>query len=255
MNDVMLRIALVGAAGRMGRRMVALLADHPGAKLAAAIDRVPSADAPDRGPSIANADVVIDFSAPAACSTLLPLAVAHGRPYVVASTGLDAPSERVIAAAAQSIPVLVAANLSLGVNVLVALVEQAARLLGPAYDAEIMELHHRKKRDAPSGTAHVLAAAVERARGELEHVTARETRERGRGDHELGIASMRGGDAAGEHTVYFLGAGERVELTHRATDAGLFARGALRAAEWLVHEKPGRYGMRDVVGALGRGEG
>ncbi len=253
MAETKLRIGLVGASGRMGRRVAALLAEHPRAMLAASIERAVSPEAPDRAAALARVDVVVDFSAPPACSALLPLAVAHGRPYLVASTGLDASARQIIDAAARAVPVLVAENLSIGVNVLVGIVEQTARLLGPEFDAEIVELHHRHKRDAPSGTALVLAGAVERARGPLLRVTERAASVEGRKSAELGLVSVRGGDAAGEHTVYFLGAGERLELTHRAADASIFAQGALRAAAWLAGQQPGLYRMGDVIVGMMRG--
>jgi len=142
--------------------------------------------------------------------------------------------------------VLQAANLSVGINVMAELVETAVRRLGGAFDVEVFEIHHRHKRDAPSGTAHILADAASTARTELHPVLGRAgTGERER--NELGISAARGGDVSGEHTVYLLGEGERIELVHRATTPDIFARGALRAAAWLVGRNPGLYGMRDVL--------
>jgi len=197
--------------------------------------------------ALGNANVVIDFSAPPAVLTLAPLCARRGIPYVVASTALMPEAEEVLGRAAQEIPILAAANLSLGVAVSLELVALAAARLGPAFDVEIVELHHHHKKDAPSGTAMALARTVMAERPDVA-VSERHHGQMGaRATHELGVAAVRGGDVAGEHTVYFFGQGERIEITHRATTPDIFARGALHAARWLLTQAPGRYGMRDLI--------
>lgn len=264
------RVALIGASGRMGTRLIRLLQEHPQLELGAAVER------PERAPSIIDAgllagtgtigvalstdlatslsgvDVVIDFSAPPACVEVAERCVAAGVPYVVASTGLSRGDEIALDDAASAIPVLQAANLSVGVNVMLELVTLAAARLGAAFDVEIAELHHRMKRDAPSGTALALGRAVERGRGELQAVHGRHgVSDEPRGAGELGYAALRGGDVPGEHTVYFFGEGERIEITHRALTPDIFVRGAARAALWLIGKPAGRYGMADVLASPG----
>jgi 4-hydroxy-tetrahydrodipicolinate reductase len=200
-----------------------------------------------------SADVVIDFSAPTLLSTLLDehrdsLA---GRAVVVGTTGLDATVLDALATLATLSPVLCSANFSVGVNLLAALVEQAARVLGDEYDAEIVETHHRRKTDAPSGTALELGRAIARGLGtDLEQVRrdgrAGHTAERPHG--EIGMHAVRGGNVVGEHRVLLLGERERIELGHVATDRALFAEGALRAARWLAGRDPGSYTMQQVLG-------
>ncbi len=230
-----LRLTLFAPDGRMGRAIAEAVAVDPGF----AID-------PDHG------DVLIDFSSPAALSKSLDRAVAAGIPILVGTTGLDDFAEHRIAAAAEEVAVLRAANTSLGVALLADLVERAARLLGPdAWDIEIVEAHHGAKADAPSGTALTLGEAAKRGRG------ASASEERGRNGTGLkresgaiGYASVRGGTVAGDHDVMFLGQGERLILSHRAESRAIFARGALVAARFL-HAKPaGLYSMRDVIEAL-----
>jgi len=204
----------------------------------------------DPGVALRDIDLVIDFTAPAVCAALAPLCAEHRVPYLVGSTALRTADEKALDSAARSIPILAAANFSIGVALAIALVESAAKTLGPEFDIEILELHHNKKRDAPSGTALALAGAAKRGRGSLETVLGRGSSTAARRNNELGVAALRGGDMAGEHTVYFLGAGERVEISHRATTPEIFARGALNAAAWLIGQAPGRYDMRDVLAAL-----
>lgn len=251
------RVALAGAGGRMGGRIIRLLEGHPRLRLTAMLERseglaslgepphVVVTDDPER--AVAVADVLIDFSAPSAVVKLAPICAAHGTAYLVAGTGLDARDRVAIEQAASRVAVLQAANLSLGVNVLLELVERAANTLGEAFEVEISEIHHRYKRDAPSGTALALGAAVERGRGSLKSVHGRHGIGEPRSRDELGYAALRGGDVAGEHTVFFFGENERIELTHRATSPDIFARGALVAATWLVGRPAGRYAMRDVL--------
>jgi 4-hydroxy-tetrahydrodipicolinate reductase len=236
------KVVVVGAAGRMGRRVVSLLEGHATLMLGRAFDRDDDPEA-----AIAGSHVVIDFAAPAVSTRIAPICARQGTAYLLASTALTAEDEAALDAAAQSVPVLQAANLSIGVNVLAELVaDAAARLAG--FDVEISELHHRHKRDAPSGTALALGAAARRGRPALKDVPGRIGSDV-RLQDELGYAAMRGGDVAGEHTVYFFGEGERIELTHRATTPDIFARGALVAAAWLLKKPAGRYTMRDVLQA------
>lgn len=258
------RLGVVGTAGRMGSRVVELAKSFPGVALTSALERDRAKQGQDSGTlaggepngvlatcdpqtAIEACDVLIDFSAPSACAVLAPLCAKAGTAYVCASTGTGEVERLALEAAARQIPVLVAANLSVGVNVLRELVRQAAAKLGADFDVEIFEAHHRHKRDAPSGTAYWLGESVREARNELEEVDARAGVDARREHDSLGYAAVRGGDVAGEHTVFFFGEGERLELTHRSTTPDIFARGALRAARWLEGRAPGQYGMRDVL--------
>ena len=230
-----IRLTLFAPDGRMGRAIAAAVAADPGF----AID-------PDHG------DVLIDFSSPAGLSKSLDRAVSAGIPILVGTTGLDDFAERRIAAAADDVPVLRAANTSLGVALLADLVERAASVLGPAsWDIEIVEAHHNRKADAPSGTALHLGDAARRGRG---GVAAEERGRAGaalkRAPGAIGFAAIRGGTVAGDHDVMFLGAGERIILSHRAESREIFARGALAAACFLKGKPPGLYSMRDVIEAL-----
>lgn len=258
-----LRVCVVGPGGRMGQRLMRLLQNHERVVVASTLVREGAASlALDAGitasggsvvetshprQAFTEADVVIDFTAPPALRDLLPIAVELGVAYVVASTGLGATDEQAIDAAATRIAVVQAANLSLGVNVMLELVESAAKKLGVAFDVEVSEIHHRHKRDAPSGTALSLTQAVQQGRGAMRVVQARSGVGPARERDELGVAALRGGDVAGEHTVYYFGDNERLEITHRAGNADIFARGAIAAAEWLRGRPAGRYGMRDVL--------
>lgn len=248
-----IKVCVVGAAGRMGRLLTALIREEERLDLAAALDGAAGSLADgtqltsDPAGAVGRSDVVVDFSAPAAATTLAPLCAEHGAAYVVGSTGLERADMMALDAAAAKVPVLQAANFSIGVNVLLELVETAARRLGDSFEVEIGEIHHKHKRDAPSGTALALRDAVVRGRGEVETVLGRSGVSGERARDELGIAALRGGDVSGEHTVYYFGSAERIELTHRATSREIFARGALRAALWIAGRPAGRYEMRDVV--------
>ncbi len=239
-----MRVLLSGASGVIGRELMALIEREPGCTVSATASR--QAFFPDdcRG------DVLIDFSHPALTERSLDLARELGIPAVVGTTGLtDACRERIDAAARQ-IPVCVAANFSIGVNLMLALVERAALDLPDSFDIEISEIHHRRKRDAPSGTALALGDAVCAARG-CDLATARQmdrsSRDRARAPGEIGFQVVRGGDVAGEHTVFFLGDGERLEISHRASDRSIFARGALLAAKKLTGLGPGRVDFASLV--------
>jgi 4-hydroxy-tetrahydrodipicolinate reductase len=204
---------------------------------------------------IAAADVVIEFSAPAAAAAHAALAAAHGSGHVIGTSGLSEAQEQAIRDAAARAAIMRAANMSLGVNLLIGLTEQVARALGPdTFDIEILEMHHKHKVDAPSGTALALGAAAARGRD----VRLAEAADRGRDGltgarktGAIGFAALRGGDVVGDHVVVFGGAGERIELVHRATDRRIYARGAVTAARWLQGQPPGLYGMADVLGLAG----
>ena len=261
-------VAVAGAAGRMGRLLVAGVAADAGLTLAGATELAGSphvgADAgelagcgrlgvslvADLGEALARARVLIDFTAPAATLPALEAAAQRGAAAVVGTTGWSASERTRLEAIAARLPVVFAPNFAAGVQVLTRLVEQAVALLGPGFDVEVLELHHRRKEDAPSGTALHLAAAAARARGvALDDVrrTAREGRPGPRSDGEIGLQALRGGDVPGDHTVFLLGAGERLELTHRAGSREAFVAGALRAALWVADRPPGLYTMADVL--------
>jgi 4-hydroxy-tetrahydrodipicolinate reductase len=195
--------------------------------------------------------VAVDFSVDTCVAAHARTCAAARVPILIGATALSAASCSDLEDAAREIPVLVAPNTSVGVSVVAQLVSVAALGLGPSYDVEIFEAHHRTKRDAPSGTALALGAAVAEARGRsLDEVAVydRSSQNRPRAAGSIGFASVRAGDIVGEHTVIFAGTGERVEITHRATDRNTFAQGALRAAEWLIGQPAGLYSMRDVLG-------
>lgn len=264
-----MRIGIVGCAGRMGRMLVQEVAAAEGVSLAGGVDR-PGSDAAGRdlgtlvgieaaGVTVgtdtralfAASDVVIDFTIPAATVAHAALAGETGTALVVGTTGLSAADRHQIEAAAAHAPIVLAANMSLGVTLLSALVEQVARSLDDDFDIEIVEMHHRNKVDAPSGTALALGQAAARGRGvDLDTVAQRArdgiTGARRRGD--IGFAVLRGGDVVGDHTVVFAALGERVELTHKASNRQVFARGAVRAARWVAGRPAGLYSIRDVLG-------
>jgi 4-hydroxy-tetrahydrodipicolinate reductase len=202
---------------------------------------------PDVGSALLGAEVVIDFSTASAVPALLGTAARQGVAVVSGTTGLDTAGESALERAAASVPVLWAPNTSLGVQVLAELVEQAVRRLGAGFDVEILEVHHRKKIDAPSGTALRLARAAKAGRAGLDEVHARDGNVGARKDGELGVVALRGGDVVGDHTVFLLGTGERLELTHRASSRELFAQGALAAARFVCGKPPGRYVFKDVL--------
>jgi 4-hydroxy-tetrahydrodipicolinate reductase len=205
----------------------------------------------DLSAGIRGAAVAVDFSLPDCVAAHAKACAAAGIPILIGVTGIDTAGRGILAAAAKDIPVLIAPNTSVGVCVVGKLVSLAAAALGPSFDVEIFEAHHRMKRDAPSGTALALGEAVAQAREVMLNEVASYARSgvsAPRSPGSIGFSSMRAGDIAGEHTVIFAGDGERVEITHRATDRITFARGALRAAEWLIGRPAGLYGMQDVLG-------
>jgi 4-hydroxy-tetrahydrodipicolinate reductase len=202
----------------------------------------------DVASSLLGADVVIDFSNAVAVKQLLQLATRSKVGIVSGTTNLDAETLKALDRAAETVPVLWAANMSLGVQVLAELVEQAVRRLGPGFDPEIVEIHHRKKVDAPSGTAKRLADAVRKVRTGSIELHGRDGDVGARKDEEIAVFGVRGGDVIGDHTVFLFGSGERIELTHRASSRDLFAHGALRAARFISGKPPGRYTISDVLG-------
>lgn len=243
-----LQILLSGASGAVGR-VIGELIESDSHFLLAGQASSQQFFAPD-----VEADVIIDFSHPELLAQVIGFAVRRRLPLVTGTTGLNAGLVRKLEAAAERIPVCYAANFSLGVNLLVRLAEQAARALGKGYDIEILEAHHRRKLDAPSGTAKWLGQAVSSARGldfQASAVHDRSARRQSRNQGEIGYQAIRGGDVAGEHTVFFLGDGERLELTHRSSDRKVFARGALVAASRIIERDAGMVDFADLV--LGTG--
>lgn len=241
-----LRIGIAGARGRMGLAVAAIIDARPDLELAARFGR----PGPQAG-ELAVCDVVIDFSTAAAAAALAALAAEAGGPaLVIGATGFSEEQEAQIAAAAARIPIVKSGNFSLGVAVLAALVRQAAARLGPdLWDIEIVEAHHRHKKDAPSGTALLLGeAAAEGRESRLTDLRAPESRANARRPGTIGFASLRGGEIVGEHAVILAGPEEVLTLSHSARDRALFARGALAAAAWAHGRPPGLYGMDDVLG-------
>ena len=241
-----LSIVLCGAAGRMGKAVLACAAREPARCGVAPWQR---GENPAR--SVAAGEVVIDFSSPSALRGLLAACREQGRPLVIGTTGYDREVHVEIEQAAREIPLVLAANFSVGVNALFWLTRQAARILGPGFDLEVIEVHHRLKKDAPSGTARRLAEILAEVRGLTYEEDARHGRQGlvgERSQDEIGLHAVRGGDVVGEHTVLFADAGERVELVHRASSRETFAAGALRAAAWVRRQGPGLYDMEDVLG-------
>jgi 4-hydroxy-tetrahydrodipicolinate reductase len=264
-----MKIAVMGAAGRMGRELVRVVHATPGCVLAGGIEPAGSiALGQDLGflaglgslgvkitddplTVIAEVDAILDFTVPAATVEFAGLAANARIVHVIGTTGLSGEDERAIEAAARHATVIKAGNMSLGVNLLVALARKVAEALDADFDIEVVEMHHKHKVDAPSGTALMLGqAAAEGRKVDLNKVSVRvrdgHTGARRRGD--IGFASLRGGNVVGEHIVIFAGENERVEITHRATDRGIFARGAVKAALWARGKGPGLYSMADVLG-------
>ncbi len=264
-----LRIGVVGCSGRMGRMILRVLAATPGCAIAgggeapenpalgqdlgtlAGLAPLGLTVGEDAAALFARSDAVIDFTAPAASAAHAELAARAKVALVIGTTGLDADQTATIGRAAAKTPIILAPNMSLGVNVLLALVERVATVLDADYDIEIVEMHHRHKVDAPSGTALALGRAAATGRTVDLAAVAQKVRDgltgpRRRGD--IGFATLRGGDVAGEHTVIFAGEGERIELTHKASSREVFARGAVKAALWTRGKPPGLYSMKDVLG-------
>jgi 4-hydroxy-tetrahydrodipicolinate reductase len=265
----MTRVVVTGAAGRMGREIIRLVRATQGMSLSGAVEQPGPAVGQDAGlvaglsapagvivqgglaAALSGADVVIDFTVPGASAAHASLCAERGVAIVVGSTGFAPEDLAHLEVASRRVPVVLSPNMSVGVNVLFELVRKAARSLGPGYDVEIVELHHKHKRDAPSGTAvrlgEVAAEALGRAPADalcfVRHGITGE-----RPPWQIGVQTLRGGDVVGEHTVMFCGEGERIELVHRATSRTQFAIGAVRAAAWVAGKPAGRYDMADVLG-------
>jgi len=245
MNDSSnLRILLNGSRGRMGRA-IAAAAEAARCAISGEADTND-----DPTPLLPGCDAVIDFSFHAATLPLVRAAVAQNKPLIIGTTGHTPEEKQAIAREATQVPTVWAGNFSIGVNLLFYLTQAAAAALDENYDAEILEMHHRMKKDAPSGTAErlieILLETRKRTRQDLRHGREGLVGERSAG--EIGVHALRGGDVIGDHTVMFAGPGERIELTHRATTRAVFAEGALRAARWAVNQPPGLYDMQDVLG-------
>lgn len=242
-----MKVAILGAAGRMGQMLVKLAEADANLEVVAKVDVVDGYD--KTWP--AGTEAVVDFSFHAAVAPNVEKAAAEGVAYVIGTTGLTAEEQARVDACIGKIPLVQAANYSLGVNLLLALVRQAAAVLGPQYDIEVVEMHHKHKKDAPSGTALMLANAAAEGRAvKLDDVACygRQGLVGERPEGEIALHALRGGSVVGDHTVMFAGDLERVEITHKAQSREAFAAGALRAALWAVGRKPGKYDMRNVLG-------
>ncbi|HSM94182.1 MAG TPA: 4-hydroxy-tetrahydrodipicolinate reductase [Anaeromyxobacteraceae bacterium] len=267
----MANVVVTGAAGRMGIQIVRMVKEAKGLKLSGAVERPGYPRGQDAGlvagvgalgveivdvlgRALPGADVVIDFTSFEASVGHAAQCAEHGVALVIGSTGFTPEAKAKVGALAQRIPVLLSPNMSVGVNVMFELVRRAAAVLGDGYDIEMVELHHKLKKDAPSGTAMRLAEIAAEARGldpakELNY--GRHGMVGERPAREIGVQTVRGGDIVGEHTVFYCGQGERLEITHRATSRDQFARGAVRAAEWIAGRPAGLYDMADVLGLKG----
>jgi 4-hydroxy-tetrahydrodipicolinate reductase len=238
------RILINGARGRMGHALSDAAKDL-GLAVGAAVDV-----GDDLAAALTTCDVIVDFSSHLATRGLLELAAAKKKAIVIGTTGHSAADKTQLLALAAKVPCVWAGNFSVGVNLLFALTRRASAVLGSDYDAEVIEMHHRFKKDAPSGTAERLLEIIREER-KLSATSIRHGRQGITGERtptEIGIHSLRGGDVVGDHTVMFAALGERIELTHKAGDRAIFARGALRAAQWVVTQPPGVYDMQDVLG-------
>lgn len=262
--DSQIRVAVCGALGRMGQTVRAIVNERRDMILTGAVEHP---DNPSLGRNLApmgssyevflrdslsqggiGADVYIDFTSPESSLMYVEQAVALKLPAVIGSTGLTEAQQKKLAEAAKSIPVFWAPNMSVGVSVMYKIAAAMTKMLGPEYDLEILEAHHRHKKDAPSGTAVKLYETLAAARGgKSRMITGREGQVGARTEDEIGVFALRGGDIVGDHTVFFCGPGERLELTHRAQTRDTFAVGAIRAALWIVDKSPGLYSMDDLI--------
>ena len=242
----MTKLIITGSKGRMGQMLIACAAQHPDLQIVGQIDQ-----GDDLRLVIGQGDVVIDFSSHSATPAIAALCAARKKALVVGTTGHSDEGKSQIANCQSQIPIVLSSNFSTGVNTLFWLTRKAAEILGPGFDLEVVEMHHRLKRDAPSGTAKTLAEILAAVRKQQLDKVVRHGRVGIVGERtaeEIGVHSVRGGDVVGDHTVIFAGVGERVELTHKASSRETFANGALRAAQWVVKQKPGLYDMQDVLG-------
>ena len=242
----MLRIIIIGSKGRMGQALSACAARNPELQVAGTVDA-----GGDLQPVIGQGDVVIDFSSHEATAGFVEICATQKRPIVIGTTGHSDAAKSQISKFKSQIPIVLASNYSTGVNTLFWLTRKAAEILGPDFDLEVVEMHHRLKKDAPSGTATTLAEILAMVRKQQLDKIIRHGRKGIVGERtssEIGMHSIRGGDVVGDHTVIFAANGERLELTHKASSRETFANGALRAAQWVVKQKPGLYDMQDVLG-------
>jgi 4-hydroxy-tetrahydrodipicolinate reductase len=252
----LVRVGIAGAGGRMGQALLEAATSTEGLAIGSAVDLAPGAwgglaIGTDVSAAIAQCDVLIDFTRPAGTLEHVRACVGAGKPIVIGTTGFNAAQHDEIRRAAATIAIVMAPNMSVGVNVMLRLVELASRALGPDYDIEVFEMHHRRKVDAPSGTALKLgevAAAARNIRIEETGVHARHGHTGERRPGSVGFSVARGGDVVGDHTVYFAGTGERIELTHRSGSRSTYAQGAMRAARFLAGKPAGLYDMQDVLG-------
>lgn len=264
----MIKLAIAGASGRMGCALLHAAARTAGVRVTAALehdahtalgkDAGAIAGCGDIGVALSadatDFDLMVEFTTPAATLEHVHTCQRLRRGMVIGTTGIDAEGKQIIRRAADDIPIVLAANTSVGINLCLALVETAATVLGPLADVEIVEAHHRHKVDAPSGTALSLGQAAAKALGKdlaKDGVFTRHGHTGERQPGSIGFSTIRGGDIAGEHTVLFIGEGERIEITHRATDRRIFADGAIKAAHWLATQPPGLFTMQDVLGLHG----
>lgn len=264
-----MNVAIIGAAGRMGVRLIHAVCETKGLTLAGAIERddhpqlgmdagliagvggLGVALTSDLDAAVAAADVLIDFTFPEVTLNNLAVCARHGKMLVSGSTGFTPEQKQQVEEFAESIPVILAPNMSVGVNACFKLLKEAATILGDDFDVEIVELHHNKKKDSPSGTAVRMGEVVAESLGRDYNQVANYHREGMCGERthaEIGMQTVRGGDIVGEHTVYFIGMGERIEISHRAMSRDMFARGAARACVWLQDKPAGLYDMQDVLG-------
>lgn len=241
-----LRIIITGSKGRMGQALLACAARQAGLEVGGTID-----GGGDLNSVIGQGDVVIDFSSHEATAGFAEICAKHKRPMIIGTTGHSEAAKSQISNFKSKIPIVLASNFSTGVNTLFWLTRKAAEILGPDFDLEVIEMHHRLKKDAPSGTAATLAGILAAVRKQQLEKVLRHGRKGIVGERtagEIGMHSLRGGDVVGDHTVIFAANGERLELTHKASSRETFANGALRAALWVVKQKPGLYDMQDVLG-------
>jgi 4-hydroxy-tetrahydrodipicolinate reductase len=265
----MIKAVVTGAAGRMGSRIINILSATEGISLGGALERkgqplvgqdaggpagIPATGVTivdDIGAALKGGDVLIDFTFPEVSLVNLKACADQGKAAVIGSTGFTKEQLAEVDRLVRTVPCVLSPNMSVGVNVCFKVLADLAKILGPDFDPEIVEWHHRLKKDAPSGTAVRMGEVVAKALGRDYHKAAKYHREGMTGvrtNEEIGMQTVRGGDIVGEHTVYFIGMGERIELTHRAHTRDMFARGAVRAAKWVVGKKPGLYDMQDVLG-------
>ncbi len=264
-----MNVAIIGAAGRMGTRLIHAVGETQGLALSGAVERdghpqlrmdaglvagageLGVAITSDLDAAVAAADVLIDFTFPEVTLNNLAICARHGKMLVSGSTGFNPEQKQQVEEFSKSIPVVLAPNMSVGVNACFKLLKEAAKILGDDFDVEVVELHHSKKKDSPSGTAVRMGEVVAQTLGRDYNQVANYHREGMCGERthaEIGMQTVRGGDIVGEHTVYFIGMGERIEISHRAMSRDMFARGAARACIWLQNQPPGLYDMQDVLG-------